>query len=352
MNTSIHSTVFLREYEPILKNFYSPKLSLGKKAQLINNNENLWKIDVFIYKSKDDLKFVQQVLLDIWAYYLRVLEKPDISFYIEVSIFTLLIYTICRHEYKMEYLCKCQGVNSIGISKRGSHITTMYRDLLAKSRDLCFQKMKSRIATNEECNFCGCTFAVSFIREAEFQKPTLDAICEGFTEWCNITSQINVYRGIHNAQFHKSVKLIVREIAVSMFGVFSCDTLDSYFQLCREDDMRSPTQSVKVQRKVADMSFSGVLNSISSTLLPKHASISKGSSESFFGTTAAFTEASTPSVDSTDEGGAFSLTSSLHLPAHHVRLSSSPQFSPNPLPQELPSSQRGLRRSSARRNRA
>ena len=63
--------------------------------------------------------------------------------------------------------------------------------------------MKSRIATNEECNFCGCTFAVSFIREAEFQKPTLDAICEGFTEWCNITSQINVYRGIHNAQFHK-----------------------------------------------------------------------------------------------------------------------------------------------------
>lgn len=139
----------------------------------------------------------------------------------------------------------------------------------------------------------------------------------------------------------RSVKLIVREIAVSMFGVFSCDTLDSYFQLCREDDMRSPTQSVKggslsfssrlVQRKVADMSFSGVLNSISSTLLPKHASISKGSSESFFGTTAAFTEASTPSVDSTDEGGAFSLTSSLHLPAHHVRLSSSPQFSPNPV---------------------
>ena len=133
----------------------------------------------------------------------------------------------------------------------------------------------------------------------------------------------------------------MREIAVSMFGVFSCDTLDSYFQLCREDDMRSPTQSVKggslsfssrlVQRKVADMSFSGVLNSISSTLLPKHASISKGSSESFFGTTAAFTEASTPSVDSTDEGGAFSLTSSLHLPAHHVRLSSSPQFSPNPV---------------------
>ena len=139
----------------------------------------------------------------------------------------------------------------------------------------------------------------------------------------------------------RSVKLIVREIAVSMFGVFSCDTLDSYFQLCREDDMHSPTQSVKggslsfssrlVQRKVADMSFSGVLNSISSTLLPKHASISKGSSESFFGTTAAFTEASTPSVDSTDEGGAFSLTSSLHLPAHHVRLSSSPQFSPNPV---------------------
>ena len=32
------------------------------------------------YKSKDDLKFVQQVLLDIWAYYLRILEKPDISF--------------------------------------------------------------------------------------------------------------------------------------------------------------------------------------------------------------------------------------------------------------------------------
>ena len=39
--------MFLREYEPILKNFYSPKLSLGKKAQLINNNEKLWKIDVF-----------------------------------------------------------------------------------------------------------------------------------------------------------------------------------------------------------------------------------------------------------------------------------------------------------------
>ena len=91
----------------------------------------------------------------------------------------------------MEYLCKCQGANSIGISKRGSRITTSYRFessivvrssvLLAKSRDLCFRKMKSRIATNEECSFCGCTFAVSFIRETEFQRPTLEAICDGFS---------------------------------------------------------------------------------------------------------------------------------------------------------------------------
>ncbi len=113
----------------------------------------------------------------------------------------------------MEYLCKCQGANSIGISKRGSRITTSYRFessivvrssvLLAKSRDLCFRKMKSRIATNEECSFCGCTFAVSFIRETEFQRPTLEAICDGFVQWYNITSQINVYRGIHASNFRK-----------------------------------------------------------------------------------------------------------------------------------------------------
>ena len=124
-----------------------------------------------------------------------------------------------------------------------------------------------------------------------------------------------------------------------MFGAFSCDTLDSYFQLCRDDDMRSPTPSVKghlptpisllVQRKIADMSFSGMLISISS-FLPKHASIAKGTSQSFFGTTASFTEALTP-VDSADEGGALSLTASLHLPPEYVHFANSPPLSPNPV---------------------
>ena len=80
MAAGIRSTAFSKEYEYILKNFISTRLSLGKKAQLIKANESLWNVDVFTYNSKDELKFVQQVFLDIWNYYLHILENPDISF--------------------------------------------------------------------------------------------------------------------------------------------------------------------------------------------------------------------------------------------------------------------------------
>ena len=79
MDFTIQSTPYQKEYESILKNFISPKLSLGKRVDLIKNNEHLWKIDVFVYERKDNMKFVQKMLLDIWASYLENLEKSEIS---------------------------------------------------------------------------------------------------------------------------------------------------------------------------------------------------------------------------------------------------------------------------------
>lgn len=79
------------------------------------------------------------------------------------------------------------------------------RYLLSKSRDLCYRKMKSRVSTTEEYDFCGCTFAISFIRESCFQKPVLDAIHAGFKEWYSITSQVNGFRGIHASNLQKFV---------------------------------------------------------------------------------------------------------------------------------------------------
>ena len=81
----------------------------------------------------------------------------------------------------------------------------MISRLLRKSRDLCTHKMKNRISTSEECDFCGCTFALSFLRESVFQKPLLAAIHRGFIEWYHVTCQINSYRGIHNTRLHRFV---------------------------------------------------------------------------------------------------------------------------------------------------
>lgn len=63
--------------------------------------------------------------------------------------------------------------------------------------------MRNRLSTSEEIDFCGCTFAVSFFRESIFQKPLLAAIRRGFTEWYDVTRQINSYRGIHNIRLHR-----------------------------------------------------------------------------------------------------------------------------------------------------
>lgn len=75
--------------------------------------------------------------------------------------------------------------------------------LLAKSRKLCFKKLQCRLLTSEECDLCGCTYAISFLREKQFQQPLLAAIRRGFSEWFEITIQINPYRGIHSAHLRK-----------------------------------------------------------------------------------------------------------------------------------------------------
>lgn len=83
--------------------------------------------------------------------------------------------------------------------------------LLAKSRKLCFKKLQCRLLTSEECDLCGCTYAISFLREKQFQQPLLKAIRRGFSEWFEITMQINPYRGIHSAHLRRYVSLIVSQ---------------------------------------------------------------------------------------------------------------------------------------------
>ena len=131
----------------------------------------------------------------------------------ETTFFLLLISIMCRHEYKVEYLCKFESTTSLGISRRASMIAQYYRYitilfilnryLLSKSRELCTLKIKGRILTNDECDFCGCVFAISFIRETYFQKRLLQAIHTGFIEWYSLTCQVNCYRGIRSANLHQ-----------------------------------------------------------------------------------------------------------------------------------------------------
>lgn len=102
--------------------------------------------------------------------------------------------------------------------------------------------MKTRVSTSEERDFCGCTFAISFIRESCFQKPVLDAIHAGFKEWYSITSQVNGFRGIHASNLHKlffkksvicrTLKVILREVGLMNFDDPAIPSLEAYFKRC------------------------------------------------------------------------------------------------------------------------
>lgn len=103
--------------------------------------------------------------------------------------------------------------------------------------------------TREECDFCGCVFALSFIREPYFQEPVLKSIQTGFSQWYTITAQINAFRGIRNSNFQKYVfrgvlmnrtmLVILREIGLLNFNNPSLTTLDLYFARCNASDQSS-----------------------------------------------------------------------------------------------------------------
>ena len=118
--------------------------------------------------------------------------------------------------------------------------------------------------------------------------------------------------------------MIVKEISSYIFNDSSCSSLSAYFQLCRENDLQnSIPSSVKgislsatshaVRRKLVDISLSGVLNTISSTLNPRRDSFDKGSSESFFGNALNSSDLKTPPLEPIDEDMPLTLTNSLHL---------------------------------------
>ena len=122
----------------------------------------------------------------------------------------------------------------------------------------------------------------------------------------------------------RSVAMIVKEISSYIFNDSSCSSLSAYFQLCRENDLQnSIPSSVKgislsatshaVRRKLVDISLSGVLNTISSTLNPRRDSFDKGSSESFFGNALNSSDLKTPPLEPIDEDTPLTLTNSLHL---------------------------------------
>lgn len=61
--------------------------------------------------------------------------------------------------------------------------------------------MNHRAQTEEELEFCGCIYTLSFLREQRLQKAILQAIHQGFPEWLEFISQLNGYRGLPSFSF-------------------------------------------------------------------------------------------------------------------------------------------------------
>ena len=99
-----------------MKNLTSSSLPLMEKVDLINKNQDVWKIDVFKYwsgglnllcryQNKNQMITVQNLLLDVWEYFLDITSDISISFYSEYKNSISLSFTL-------PFACSCCFDNS------------------------------------------------------------------------------------------------------------------------------------------------------------------------------------------------------------------------------------------------
>lgn len=270
----VTSVPFKQSYRKSFKRLISNKLSTEKKFAAIKELEALITVDVFEYSHKDELKEMQQLLLDIWEFYLNILDKrSSLSVDTESSVLLLVIHIIMRHEFKFEAMCNFTQQTIIGVSSRRLVIIERYRTLLCRSRSLSTELMRSRM-TSDECRFVGCVFAVSFVRETVFHVPMILTIQRGFIEWSRLTQHINSSRAVHGCNFSKLLQKIMVASDWSRFRVDNtgestpceiCDsemfTLDDYFaKHAKEqvDQLQGFSYTVKPRISLATLFSAGV----------------------------------------------------------------------------------------------
>ena len=59
------------------------------------------------------------------------------------------------------------------------------------------------MAVEEDIQFCGCVYVLTFLREKKFQQPLLKAIETGFSEWFQTLLRLTQYRGISSKEFKR-----------------------------------------------------------------------------------------------------------------------------------------------------
>ena len=134
---------------------------------------------------------------------------------------------------------------------------------MRKSRGICVDIMKSRSMTVEEDNqFCGCVYVLTFLREKRFQLPLLKAIENGFSEWLQTMPRLTPHRGIPSKEFKKyvtivsrrcnenrSLLLLLNEMGRMNFGDSSLTSIQSYFVKSEEHTELSYYQQNAVKSK-------------------------------------------------------------------------------------------------------
>ena len=94
-----------------MKNLTLSSMSLMEKVDLINKNQDVWKIDVFKYLSggldlsyryqnKSQMITMQNLLLDVWEHYLDITSDISISFYDEPNSYNGSSFTL-------PFACSC-----------------------------------------------------------------------------------------------------------------------------------------------------------------------------------------------------------------------------------------------------
>ena len=148
-------------------------------------------------------------------------------------------------------------------SNTGIHLVfiLIVRYLLFKSRELCVRRIRNITSTNEQSDFCGCIFAVSFIREPFFQENVISAVQTGFIQWYSLTKKINYYRGTPTPNFGKyfhdyqpssrrTLESILKELGYYHFSNMNLTTIEAYFSRCDVEKSKQLSQ-------ISDLSVSG-----------------------------------------------------------------------------------------------